>query len=168
MRKLIGLAALLLLAIPGGFAKAATTANSAGTIVIVFKDGHRQSFNLAEIARVEFGAPAASAVEKDNPGLPSRARYLGRWEVGEGSMDNPHFFITLHDNGDARRSIGEPRGHWEYVNGEAQIRWDDGEWLDCIRKVDGQYKKVSFKAGKSFQDTPDVVSNAKKSGPDPI
>ena len=35
--------------------------NGSGQIVIVFKDGHRQSFNMGEIARIEFpgGAPVA-------------------------------------------------------------------------------------------------------------
>jgi len=59
-----GLATLLGLAVPNGFATTPTAPKSGhGLIVIVFKDGHRQSFNLSDIERVEFPAPPASGTE---------------------------------------------------------------------------------------------------------
>jgi len=64
--------------------------SSHGTMVIVFKDGHRQSFNLGEIERVEFPAAPAAAVASasGNSLMPSRAHYIGKWEVGDGAGNN--------------------------------------------------------------------------------
>jgi len=105
--RVAGLAAMLCLALPFSFAKTPPVSkNSEGTIVIVFKDGHRQSFNLSEIERVEFpmASGAASAPAPANSSFPSRNHYLGKWEVGDGS--GGRFFITLFDDGEARRSSG--------------------------------------------------------------
>ena len=57
-----GVVLIFLSALSGGFAKTAPPAKAVpGTIVLVFKDGHRQSFNLADIARVEFTGAAEAA-----------------------------------------------------------------------------------------------------------
>jgi len=66
-----GLATLFCLAVPGGFATTPPAPKSGqATIVIVFKDGHRQSFNLSDIARVEFpAAPAAAPATDSNPAV---------------------------------------------------------------------------------------------------
>jgi hypothetical protein len=173
MRKFVsvaGLAAMLCLAVPSGFA-ATPPAPKAGqaTIVIVFKDGHRQTFNLSDISRVEFsaGAEAAAAGETApaNSVLPSRSRFLGKWEVGDGNGNN--FFITLYDDGDARKSLGNSHGKWVYVNGEAQVTWDDG-WHDAIRKIGSGYQKFAYAAGKTFTDEPDNVTSARNTAPHPI
>ncbi len=129
---------------------------SKASVVIVFKDGHRQSIPLADIERFEFPA-AVPAGLISTPG-PSRAHLLGKWEVGEGNGEN--FYITLLDDGTARRSIGGEHGTWVYANGEAQVTWDDG-WQDCIRKVGSWYKKYAYAQGKTFADEPDNVTNAR-------
>jgi hypothetical protein len=54
MRKLsiVFAAAVLIAALPG-MGQNRSRSNS-DKIVVVFKDGHRQSFNLADVARIEF------------------------------------------------------------------------------------------------------------------
>lgn len=146
---------IFLLITATGFA--APPATAAGeTLVIVFKDGHRQSLNLADVARMEFPGPVPAGLISV-PG-PSRARYYGKWEVGDGSGKN--FFITLRDDDTAFRSLGDVRGKWEYVNGEAQVTWDDGA-QDAIRKVGSVFRKFAYRQGRSFSDTPDNVTNAR-------
>jgi hypothetical protein len=167
MRKFVsagGLAVVLLFANSGGFAAPATPSKAApGTIVIVFKDGHRQAFNLADIERVEF--PAAEAASSVSATGPSRGHFLGKWECGDGS--GGQFNITLEENGNAMRSIGNVHGRWVYVNGEAQITWDDGA-EDAIRRVGGRYQKFAYQAGKAFTDVPANVTNARNTTPKPI
>ncbi len=169
MRKAIviaGLSAILLLAQSSNLAKAAPAARAgSGTIVIVFKDGHRQSFNLSDIVRVEFPASAAEDASSDNHPAPPRGRFLGKWEVGDGAGNN--FIITLKENGEAFRSLRNEHGKWEYVNGEARITWDDGPH-DAIRRVGSHFQKFAYGEGKSFTDTPDNVTDAHNTSPRPI
>ena len=100
MRKIVaiaGLAATLLLASPLVFAAPPVASKgSNGVIVIVFKDGHRQTINLADISKIEFpiGAVAAGDTGSGGGQLASKGRFLGKWEVGDGSGNN--FFITLN------------------------------------------------------------------------
>jgi hypothetical protein len=167
MRKAVvatSIAALFLLTLPLGVAKAAPAPKAApGSIVIVFKDGHRQVFNFADIARIEF--PTSNEAAAVNPDLPSRGRFVGRWVVGEGNGNT--FVITLKDNGDAERSLGEIHGAWAYVNGEARVTWDDGA-KDAIRKSGTKFEKFAYGSGKSFTDTPDNVTPAENTTPKPI
>lgn len=171
MRKFIGsaaVAAIFLLAHSVGTAAAAApTRSSSGSIVIVFKDGHRQSFNLSDIDRVEFpgAAAAGNAGNTVNPDAPPRGHYIGKWECGDGNGGT--FYIDLKENGQAMRSIGDVRGRWDYVNGEAHITWDDGA-QDALRKVGSHYQKSAYRAGKSFSDKPDNVANARLTNPKPI
>ncbi len=159
MRKLLSVTTLaigVLFVLPASQAQAGSHSNS---LVIVFKDGHRQSVNLNEVQRLEFPGPVPAGMIS-TPG-PSRARYVGKWEVGEGNGEN--FYITLRDDGSALRTmnaIEHERGHWDYVNGEAQVTWDDG-WQDCIRKIGSQFKKYAYSQGKAFTDEPDNVTNAR-------
>ncbi len=159
MRRLssaIVFAIAFLFALPAAIAQSGSRTNS---LVIVFKDGHRQTVNIDSIERLEFPGPVPAGMI-NVPG-PSRARFLGKWEVGEGNGEN--FFITLNEDGTALRamnSIEHERGRWEYVNGEARVTWDDG-WQDCIRKVDGQFKKYAYAEGKTFTGDPDNVTNAR-------
>jgi hypothetical protein len=132
-----------------------------GTIVIVFKDGHRQVFNLADVERVEFPVGDQAA----NPNAPSRSRFVGKWEAGDGDGNN--FFITLKEDGSAFRSIGDVHGNWAYVNGEAQVTWDDGK-KDAIRKVGSAFRKYAYTSDKNFTDTPANVTNARNTTPKPI
>jgi hypothetical protein len=168
MRKFVsvaGLATFLCLAVSSGFAGAPTASKTGpATIVIIFKDGHRQSFNLADISRVEFPNSAdAAASEPAGSALPRHM--LGKWEVGDGGGNN--FFITLYDNGDAKRSLGDVRGKWVYVDGEAQVTWDDGA-QDAIRKVGAGFQKRAFSSSKTFADSPDNVTAAHNTTPHPI
>lgn len=166
MRKLAsvaGLCSILLLNLPSGFAATPAAKPAPGTLVIVFKDGHRQSYNLADVERVEF--PSGDAAGFSSSG-PSRGHFLGKWEVGDGNGNT--FSITLEENGDAMRSIGgNVHGRWAYVNGEAQIRWDDGP-QDAIRRVGSHFQKFAYGSGKLFTDVPDNVTNARNTTPKPI
>ena len=168
MRKIFLVAILFGLAIPSTFAAPPQPAKgNANSLVIVFKDGHRQVFNLADIAKVEFplGATAVAEKESVNPQLPSRGRFLGKWEVGDGSGNN--FYITLEDHGDAWRSLRSIHGKWVYADGEAQVTWDDGA-KDAIRKVGSHFQKFAYSQEKSFTDTPDNVTDAQNTAPHPI
>lgn len=168
MRKgFVVLSGLLLLSLCPMFSVAATPKTSAGTIVIIFKDGHRQTFNLADIDRVEFPGSATTSADTQpyNPAWPPRGRYFGKWEAGDGNGGT--FTITLRESGEAFRSIGDMRGKWVYVNGEAHITWDDGA-MDAIRKVGNRFEKSAYSAGKSFTDTPDNVAEAHNTAHQPI
>jgi hypothetical protein len=169
MRKFVsvaGLATLLCLAVPSGFAGAPPASKSGpATIVIIFKDGHRQSFNLADISRVEFPNSVDAAAATAPLGSAFPRHFLGKWEVGDGGGRS--FFITLYDNGDAKRSIGDVRGKWVYEDGEAQVTWDDGA-QDAIRKVGSSFEKRAFNSSKTFSDQPDNVTPAHNTTPHPI
>jgi hypothetical protein len=162
MRKSIGVACLsafFLLAFPAHPA----TPPSEGKIVIVFKDGHRQTINMSEIERIEF--PAGEQGAAAGASYPSRSRFLGKWEVGDGA--GATFYITLYDDGEAKRTLGNVRGKWDYVDGEARITWDDGA-QDAIRRAGAHFQKYAYRQGKSFTDEPDNVTAAKNTMPNPL
>ena len=171
MRKIVCVTALLTglcLSVPSSFAANPPASKSgSGTFVIVFKDGHRQSFNLADVARVEFpgSGDVASSTSATGTVLATREHFLGKWEVGEGNGN--YFFITLKDSGDAERSLGDIHGKWVYVDGEARVTWDDGA-QDAIRKVGSKHEKFAYEAGKSFTDKPANVTSARNTTPHPI
>ena len=128
-------------------------------VVLVFKDGHQQSFPIADIASLEFETSAAKSLPL------GRNHFLGKWKVGEGNGFN--FFITLQPNGEAIKSIGSSHGTWSVVEGEARIAWDDG-WHDVIRKVGSKHEKFAFEPGKSFSDEPSNVTDAVNTTAQPI
>ena len=171
MRKKVimaGVSLIMLFTLAGAVARSAPSPRSTpGTIVIVFKDGHRQTFNLSDIDRVEFpgGAVAAGENSPASADAPPRGHYVGKWECGDGNGSN--FYITLKESGDATRSIGDVHGSWVYVNGEAHVTWDDGA-QDAIRKIGSRYQKFAYHQGKSFTDQPDNVTNARLTNPKPI
>lgn len=137
-----------------------------GSLVIVFKDGHRQTFNLADIERVEYpaGTMAAADMGPTREGAP-HGRYVGKWKVGDGAGNT--FFITLNENGSAYRSLGDVRGHWIYSGGDALITWEDGA-QDAIRRTGSRFQKFAYSAGKKFTDEPDNVTEALNTTPRPI
>lgn len=163
---------------------AVSVAEDHGSIVIVSKDGHRQSFSMAEITRIDLHPPAM-VVFKDghkeklaasdilriefedfaSSMTPSRGHFIGKWEVGEGNGSN--FFITLEASGNAIKSIGATHGTWSVVDGEARISWDDG-WHDAIRKVGSKHEKFAYEPGRSFDDSPSNVTDARNTQPKPI
>ena len=75
-----------------------------GRIVIIFKDGHQQSFRVADVARIEFNQPTRST------SAVSSARFQGRWKVGDGAGGT--FYITLKPEGQAEKTLGSPNGTW--------------------------------------------------------
>jgi hypothetical protein len=186
LRKLLGPFGILMLAFAGTLASSSrAAADDRASVVIVFKDGHRQSFAATEISRIDFKAP--SVVFKDGHQekiatadiariefdpvegtamMPSRAHFIGKWEVRMGP-DSGTFFITLEANGDAKKTHGEEHGTWTLVDGEARIAWDDG-WHDIIRKVGAKHEKVAFAPGRSFDDAPSNVTTARNTNPKPI
>lgn len=124
---------------------------SKAQMVIVFKDGRRQSFSLLDIARIEF---------QDTAGITSSggsARFLGRWKVGDGA--GGIFEITLKPEGKAHKTLGQAEGTWTVENGEARVTWKDG-WKDLIRKSGHKYQKLAFRPGTSFDDSPNNVADA--------
>ena len=186
MRSLIrftAIAAILLIvaAVPSAIA---SPLDNHDPVVIVYRDGHRQTLAAGEIARIDLKAPAA-IIYKDghrekmraeidhlefsesaaSPTVPGRAHFTGKWEVGEGNGD--HFFITLNSDGTARKSIGSPHGTWTLIDGEARIAWDDG-WHDAIRKRGSVHEKVAFEPGKTFDDPPSNVTAARNTELKPI
>jgi hypothetical protein len=168
MRKTLSSAAalvtILLLTVSSSFAAPpATTKATSGVVVIVFKDGHKQTFSLADIERVEF--PTSDLAASASSSSPSRGHFLGKWEVGDGSGGT--FYITLSENGDAMRSMRDVHGKWVYVNGEADVTWDDGA-QDAIRKVGSHFQKFAYSSSKLFTDVPDNVTNARNTTPKPI
>jgi len=139
MRRSLRIAGVVAMVVLGtwGFGQSNKGKGGAQEIVIVFKDGHRQSFNLADVARVEFsGATAVADASSAQPGTPPRGHFFGKWEVGDGAGNT--FFITLKENGDAYRSLRDVHGKWAYVNGEARITWNDGAGCDSARGWQGQ------------------------------
>jgi hypothetical protein len=183
--KAVWILAILMLAAASGIAKTgAAPAADHGSIVIVFKDGHRQNLDMAGIARIEFKTPVM-IVFKDgrqqnvpatdiariefettaSASVPSRNHFVGKWEVGQGNGSN--FYITLEADGEARKSIGASHGTWTVVDGEARISWDDG-WHDAIRKVGAKHEKFAYEPGKSFDDKPSNVTAARNTQPRPI
>lgn len=183
MRGLIrtaGIIAVSLLVVAG-----AAAADEHSSIVVVFKDGHRQAFAMAEIVRIDLKAPsmvvfkdghqeklAASDIARiefettaSTALPPSRAHFVGKWEVGDGSGNK--FYITLEPDGDARKSIGAAHGTWTVVDGEARVKWDDG-WHDAIRKVGSKHEKFAYEPGKSFDDKPSNVTDARNTQAQPI
>ena len=169
MRKFLGvLAAGALVFVMAIVTPAQNRGNRAGAghIVIVFKDGHRQTFNLSDISRIEFpGGSALADAGSTPPDAPPRGHFLGKWEVGDGTGNN--FYITLKENGEAFRSLGNMRGRWAYVNGEARVTWDDGA-QDAIRRVGTRDMKFAYRSGKAFTDEPDNVADAHNTSPRPI
>jgi hypothetical protein len=182
MRCVVGASAVLLFA----FAAAAKPAPAADrdSVVIVFKDGHRQSLAMAEIAHIDVKPPAlivykdghreklSSDIDRiefgasDAAMLPTRAHFVGKWLVGEGNNGGT-FYITLDADGTAKKTLGSPHGTWTLVDGEARITWDDG-WQDAICKVGPRHEKRAFEPGKSFDDTPSNVTAARNTEPKPI
>jgi len=149
-------AAVLFLIANFGPAVSGQSKSAKNNLVIVFKDGHRQSLNLGDIERLEF--PSAIPAGLISVPAPSRGHFIGKWEVGQGNGDN--FFITLREDGTAFRSLGDVRGTWQYVNGGAEVTWNDGA-QDAIRKVGAWYKKFAYPQGRSFTDTPENVTSAR-------
>jgi hypothetical protein len=146
----------LLLAGPSAQPGQTSASNDQDKIVIIFKDGHQQSFRVADVARIEFSQSARSS------STTSSVRFVGRWKVGDGAGGT--FYITLKPEGKAEKTLGSRDGTWTVVNGEARVSWQDG-WHDVIRKVGNKYQKAAFSPGSSFNDEPSNVAQAEYTEP---
>ncbi len=151
----------------GANPKSSSSSNDRNSMVIVFKDGHKETIPVADIANIEFTTLAPTTSPTAAAVIPSRNHFVGKWEVGEGTGSVSTFFITLEANGDARKSIGAAHGSWTLVDGEARITWDDG-WHDAIRKVGTKHEKFAYEPGKSFSDEPSNVTAARNTQPKPL
>jgi hypothetical protein len=162
VRKIAGIvcvvAALMVAAFAASPKGKPASQDNANSIVIVFKDGHQQTFPMGDVARIEFTAPPTTA----SGSWP--AHFVGKWKVGVGDGMGGTFLITLQRNGEAKKDYGAAHGTWTVVDGEARITWDDG-WHDAIRKTSAGYEKAAFGPGKSFSDTPSNVAEAKSTEP---
>lgn len=183
--KALWAAAIFIVAAAGGVAKAgAAPLDDHGSMVIIFKDGHSQSVDVAEVARIDLHTPAMIVFKDEHrksiPGAdvsriefedsasasaPGKNHFVGKWKVGKGDGDN--FYITLERDGTARKSFGPPHGTWTVVEGEARITWDDG-WHDAIRKVGARHEKRAYEPGRSFDDAPSNVTSATNTEPKEI
>ena len=89
--------ALLSLAALSSVAQNHAARNGSGQLVIVFKDGHRQTFNFADVARIEFsgngGIPVGDSTSAPR-GRSSPRTFSG--QVGGGGRERGHF---LHHSG---------------------------------------------------------------------
>jgi len=174
---------MLLLAAANGCLGQVSTSKD-GSLAIVFKDGHRQSFPVADLAKIDFKSgivvvlkdghqqsfPIADIASFEfesasNSSPLGRNHFLGKWKVGDGAGSN--FFITLEADGQARKTIGSSHGTWTVVEGDARIAWDDG-WHDVIRKVGSKHEKLAFEPGKSLSDEPSNVTDAVNTTAQPI
>jgi len=184
--RVVAVSGMLTLAFAAAVVKPALAAEERTSLVIVFKDGHRQSFAIGEIARMDFKVPTVivyrdghqekfSAWEiariefgesSGSEMMPGRGHFIGKWEVGEGNGGST-FYITLDADGEARKTLGASHGTWTVVDGEARITWDDG-WHDAIRKVGSRHEKRAYEPGKSFDDPPSNVTDARNTQPKPI
>jgi hypothetical protein len=145
-------------------ATAAEVRSGRDSLVITFKDGRQQTIPVSDISRIEFkGAPVAAASSSTPPASSeNQGHFMGRWRVGDGQGNT--FIITLSRDGKASKSIGNSRGTWSVVNGEAHIMWNDG-WRDAIRKVGNKYEKVAFSPGHDFNDSASNIADAKSLDP---
>src|SRR5882757_7755201 len=88
-------------------------ADENNSVVITFKDGHKQTFPLSEVTRIQLKTPK----ETTNVPLPltsltaSVGHFLGRWRAGDGTGRT--FIITLKRDGSATKSIGATHGTWK-------------------------------------------------------
>jgi hypothetical protein len=159
MRNVMGAACALLVVTAAASAFAADQPAKGSAIVIVYKDGHQQSINMTDVARIEFKtAPTATAATPAAAKPVRLSRFVGRWTLGTGQGSGT-FYITLDANGNAKKSLGNTHGTWTVVNNEAQISWDDG-WRDVIRKVGTKFKKFAYEPGRSLNDEPSNVAEA--------
>jgi hypothetical protein len=157
---------------------------SSQTLSIVYRDGHQKSFAMPSGSRIDFNA-GNMTVSHGNSAETIRVsdvaridfgssrsigfgvnHFVGKWEFGTG-VGSQTFFVTLDRNGQAHKTIGSPHGTWTVANGEARIKWDDG-WTDVIRKVGNKHQKFAYEKGRSLDDQPSNVTEAKTLNSEPI
>jgi hypothetical protein len=129
------------------------------SVVLVFKDGHRKSFLMSEVARIEFPtSPATTSIA-------GQGRFLGEWRVGD--CAGGYFKITLDREGVARKDLGAPHGTWLVVDGEARITWEDGN-RDTIRRAGDTYEKAWYAPDRSYAEDASFTASAVSTDRKPI
>jgi len=184
--KAIFFAVLLVVSAIASSGQTQASKDARGSLVVVFKDGHSQSFSMADIVRIDFGAPAkivfkdghqqslvladTSRIEFGTSAMSGsfmgKNHFLGKWKVGVGDGGG-HFFITLKADGEATKTLGSSHGTWSVVDGEARITWDDG-WRDVIRRAGTGHEKVAHEPGTNFSDPSTNVADATRVDAEPI
>jgi hypothetical protein len=129
------------------------------SVVLVFKDGHRKSFLMSEVARIEF--PTSPAITS----IAGQGRFLGEWKVGD--CAGGYFKITLDREGIARKDLGAPHGTWLVVDGEARITWEDGN-RDTIRRAGDTYEKAWYAPDRSYAEDASCTASAVSTDRKPI
>jgi hypothetical protein len=130
--------------------------DKANTIVIYFKDGHRQTFNLSDISRIEMNGSPLSFSSDRMPDM-DRGHFVGKWRVGDGAGGT--FVITLSRDGEAEKTLGSGHGTWTVEDGEAVISWDDG-WHDVIRRSGKKFRKEAYSPGAPLSGEPSNTAEA--------
>jgi hypothetical protein len=167
----------LLLAVTASVAAQSKSSNS---VTIIYRDHHQQTVSSADISRIDFrndvlvlnrngheekiplnNVSNLEVHEAPADGMSARSHYVGKWRVGMDTGTSRSFEITLDRNGQARKTLGGPHGTWTFVDGGAQIAWEDG-WHDMIIKVGDKYEKRAFEPGKPFSAAPSNVTEAKR------
>ena len=129
------------------------------SLVVVFKNGHEQSFPMSEVARIEFRTSPTTVPTA------GQGHFLGKWKVGD--CRGHYFHITLNRDGTAKKDYGPAPGTWMVVNGEARVSWDDG-WHDTIRKTGNRYEKAAFAPDTSNTGDPSCTASAEHTEHQPI
>ncbi len=143
--------AVSMIATSPGVAQSASSLPDRGSIVVVFKDGHRKSFLMSDVARIEFPSnPTAASTG-------GQGRFLGEWKVGDCS--GGYFNIRLDRDGVATKTLGAPHGIWIVVDGEARITWEDGN-RDTIRKAGDTYEKAWYAPDRSYAEEASCTASA--------
>jgi hypothetical protein len=170
-------AAILFLA---GTLSAVAQTKATNSVTVVYRDKHQQTYTSAEVSRIDLRnevlvvnrggreeqiplSKVARIEMNEGPSdiANSRSHFIGKWEVGGANGTAGYFNITLDRDGKARKTINHAKGTWTFVNGEAQIAWEDG-WHDVIAQVGNKYEKRAYEPGKPLTDTPSSVSTAKR------
>ncbi len=175
----------VLVMVVGGVLVCAAETKSNRSVTVIFKDGHQKSYSVTDLSRIEFNKNmmlvnsggrqenirVSDIVRMEFQDAGSQPRFgrnhfVGKWEFGEGYA-NRTFLVTLYADGKAYKSLGASHGTWVVVDNEARISWDDG-WKDVIRKVGNRHEKLAYEPGRSINDEPSNVAEAKTLNSEPI
>jgi hypothetical protein len=158
----------------------AAQSKSSNTVTIIYRDHHQQTVSSSEVSRIDFRndvlvlnrsgreekIPLSQVAnievhETSAEATTGRSHYIGKWRVGMDSGTSRSFEITLDRDGKARKTLGGAHGTWTFVDGAAQIAWEDG-WHDMIVQVGSKHEKRAYEPGKSFSAKPSNVTEARR------
>ncbi|MAR13872.1 MAG: quinonprotein alcohol dehydrogenase [Blastopirellula sp.] len=101
---------------------------------------------------------------KQSPTKTTKNTFIGKWDIGKSTPTSaPKFVMTLNADFTARKSHApKATGRWQLVNGEARVVWSDG-WRDILRAEGERFRKIAFRPGTDFDDSPDNQDPAERS-----